>query len=543
MERLFFSLFTLFFYEIKCYNERSEYDEGETKDNMETDKKEIKEEVTEKDTKLKEAEVKEAEIKEEKKQSTEEIAKPKKKSKKWIAIVAALAAVILLAYGGVAVYYQSHFFNHTFINNSDCSNLTAEQVAAIMDEQSQQYSLQILGRDENGVQEEIGTVTATEIGMYWVDTRKVAQELLDGQNELLWIEMLWTTEDHSVIQGVSYDEEKLQERLAQMSALQKKNMIQSEDAYISEYSEKTGNYEIIPETLGTDLDLNRVKEAVSTAIMMGDPAVDLEKQGCYKTAKVTAEDATLVKNCETLNKWVSAQITYDWNGNKVVVDGDIIKDWIQMDAKEPQLKEEDIAEFVAEQAKEYDTYGKKRKFTTVQGIELTLPSGAYGWKTDRAEETKELIASIEKGETIDKEPVYSSKGAQKGSNDIGNSYVEIDLTNQHLYLFQKGTIVLETDFVSGDMTKPDCITPPGVFGLTYKTRNAVLRGANYETPVNYWMPFNGNVGMHDATWRSSFGGTIYLTSGSHGCVNLPLDMAAAIYEYMSTGFPIVCYYY
>ncbi len=542
MERLFFSLFTLFFYEIKCYNERSEYDEGETKDNMETDKKEIKEEVTEKDTKLKEAEIKE-EIKEETKQSTEEIAKPKKKSKKWIAIVAALAAVILLAYGGVAVYYQSHFFNHTFINNSDCSNLTAEQVAAIMDEQSQQYSLQILGRDENGVQEEIGTVTAAEIGMYWVDTRKVAQELLDGQNELLWIEMLWTTEDHSVIQGISYDEEKLQERLEQMSALQKKNMIQPEDAYISEYSEKTGNYEIIPETLGTDLDLNLVKEAVSTAIMTGDPAVDLEKQGCYKTAKVTAEDATLVKNCETLNKWVSAQITYDWNGNKVVVDGDIIKDWIQMDAKEPQLKEEDIAEFVAEQAKEYDTYGKKRKFTTVQGIELTLPSGAYGWKTDRAEETKELIASIEKGETIDKEPVYSSKGAQKGSNDIGNSYVEIDLTNQHLYLFQKGTIVLETDFVSGNMTKPDCITPPGVFGLTYKTRNAVLRGANYETPVNYWMPFNGNVGMHDATWRSSFGGTIYLTSGSHGCVNLPLDMAAAIYEYMSTGFPIVCYYY
>lgn len=538
MERLFFSLFTLFFYEIKCYNERSEYDEGETKDNMETDKKEIKEDVTEKDTKLKEAE-----IKEETKQSTEEIAKPKKKNKKWIAIVAALAAVILLAYGGVAVYYQSHFFNHTFINNSDCSNLTAEQVAAIMDEQSQQYSLQILGRDENGVQEEIGTVTAAEIGMYWVDTRKVAQELLDGQNELLWIEMLWTTEDHSVIQGVSYDEEKLQERLAQMSALQKKNMIQPEDAYISEYSEKTGNYEIIPETLGTDLDLHLVKEAVSTAIMMGDPAVDLEKQGCYKTAKVTAEDATLVKNCETLNKWVSAQITYDWNGNKVVVDGDTIKDWIQMDAKEPQLKEEDIAEFVAEQAKEYDTYGKKRKFTTVQGIELTLPSGAYGWKTDRAEETKELIASIEKGETIDKEPVYSSKGAQKGSNDIGNSYVEIDLTNQHLYLFQKGTIVLETDFVSGNMTKPDCITPPGVFGLTYKTRNAVLRGANYETPVNYWMPFNGNVGMHDATWRSSFGGTIYLTSGSHGCVNLPLDMAAAIYEYMSTGFPIVCYYY
>ena len=524
--------------ELNAIMSAAKYDEGETEDNMETEKKETKAEVAEKETTAKETEVKE-----EVKQSTEENPKPKKKSKKGIAVVAALVAVILLVYGGVAIYYQSHFLNNTFINNSNCSNLTAAQVAAIMDQQSQAYSLQILGRDENGAQEEIGTITAAEIGMNWVDTQGTAQELLDRQNEFLWVEMLWTIWNHNVVQSVSYDEDKLQEQLAQMPALQKKNMIAPEDAYISEYSEKTQSYEIVPETQGTELNMNRVEEVVSTAIMMGDNTVDLEAQDCYENAKVTAEDAALVKACETMNKWVGAQITYDWNGSKVVVDGDTIHEWIQTDDKDPQLDEDAIAEFVAEQAKEYDTYGKKRKFTTIQGIELTLPGGAYGWKTDREEETKELTAAIEKGETLDKEPVYSSKGAQKGSDDIGSSYVEIDLTNQHLYLFQKGNIVLETDFVSGNMSKPGCVTPPGVFGITYKTKNAVLRGADYETPVNYWMPFNGNVGMHDATWRSSFGGTIYLTSGSHGCVNLPLDMAAAIYEYMSTGFPIVCYYY
>ena len=505
---------------------------------METDNKELKEETVKK-----EPETKATESKEETKQPAEETTVQKKKSKKWIIIVAAVVAVILLAYGSVAIYYQSHFFNHTYISDTDCSNLTAEQVAAIMDQQSQQYSLQILGRDENGVQEELGTITAPEIGLYWVDTLGTAQNLLDSQNEFLWPEMLWSTENHDVIQSVSYDEDKLQEQLAQMPALQKKNMIAPEDAYISDYSEKNKNYEIVPETMGTQLNSNLVEEAVSTAIMGGDATVDLEEQGCYEAAKITAEDTALVKACDTMNKWVGAQITYDWNGNKVVVDGDTIHEWIQADDKEPQLDEEAIEEFVAEQAKEYDTYGKKRKFTTVQGIELTLPSGAYGWKTDREEETKELTASIEKGETIDKEPVYSSKGAQKGSDDIGNSYVEIDLTNQHLYLFQSGNIVLETDFVSGNMSRAGCMTPPGVFGLTYKTKNAVLRGADYETPVNYWMPFNGNVGMHDATWRRSFGGTIYLTSGSHGCINLPLHMAASIYEYVSTGFPVVCYYY
>lgn len=147
---------------------------------METDNKELKEETTKK-----EADKKETESKEETKQPVEETAVQKKKSKKWIGIVAAVVAVILLAYGGVAIYYQSHFLNHTYINNSDCSNMTATEVAAIMDQQSQQYSLQILGRDENGVQEEIGTITASEIGMYWVDTLNAAQELLNRQNEFL----------------------------------------------------------------------------------------------------------------------------------------------------------------------------------------------------------------------------------------------------------------------------------------------------------------------------------------------------------------------
>lgn len=519
---------------IKMENENRDITEETKMENKEETKETTKEETKE--------ETKET-TKEEAKETKEESKEKPKKSKKSLWIGLGILIVLLIAYGIGVFYYHSHFLYQTSVNGTDSSNLTATQVAAIMDEQSQQYSLQIFGRDENGVQEEIGTITAPEIGMYWVDTNGAAQELLNRQNEFLWIRMLWSTQNYDVVQGVFYDADKLQEQLQQMPELQKKNMIQPEDAYISEYSEKMKTYEIVPETLGTKLDMNLVDGVVSTAIMAGDTTVDLEEQGCYETAKVAAEDAALVKACDTMNKWVSAEITYDWNGNKVVVDGDTIHEWIQADDKDPQLNEEAIAEFVAEQAKEYDTYGKKRRFTTVQGIELNLPSGAYGWKTDREEETKELTASIEKGETIDKEPVYSSKGAQKGSNDIGNSYVEIDLTNQHLYLFKDGSIVLETDFVSGNMSKAGCMTPPGVFGLTYKTKNAVLRGADYETPVNYWMPFNGNVGMHDATWRRNFGGTIYLTSGSHGCINLPLHMAAAIYEYVSTGFPVVCYYY
>ena len=77
--------------------------------------------------------------------------------------------------------------------------------------------------------------------------------------------------------------------------------------------------------------------------------------------------------------------------------------------------------------------------------------------------------------------------------------------------------------------------------MTYTEKNATLRGENYETPVTYWMPFAGNVGMHDATWRSSFGGSIYKYSGSHGCINLPLDAAKVIFENVKKNYPVLVY--
>ena len=118
------------------------------------------------------------------------------------------------------------------------------------------------------------------------------------------------------------------------------------------------------------------------------------------------------------------------------------------------------------------------------------------------------------------------------------------LVSKNKYVQEISNLVFETDFVSGTMNStPDCVSPAGVFDITYKTTNATLRGGDYEQFVYYWMPFFGNYGMHDATWRWQFGGNIFMTDGSHGCLNLPLDAAATIYSYMYEGYPVICYYY
>ncbi len=455
----------------------------------------------------------------------------------FLILLGVLCILAAAAYLVIGYHFKTRFFPNTVINGMDCSNLEPDTVAALIKEQSMEYQVKIIGRDDK----ELGTLTAKEVGLN-VDVTEEVRGLQEAQNWLEWIMALKMPAEHSVGYSMDFDTDTLNEALKSLPAMDEKQMEEPKDAYISEYISVKKAYEIIPETRGTKLNKDRVLKVVEEAIAAGEDSVYLDEAGCYEEAVIKSDDKELTQRLEKLNILVGTQITYDWNGADVVLDGDTIREWILDPEGEVELDEEAVAEFVKEQAQENDTYGKKRKFTTTAGTALTLASGAYGWKTDKKQETAELIELIKEGAKQKREPVYSSKGASKGQNDIGSSYVEIDLTNQHLYLYISGSVVLESDFVSGNMSK-GYVTPPGVFGLTYKTKNAVLRGADYETPVNYWMPFNGNIGMHDATWRSSFGGDIYLTRGSHGCINLPLGKAADIYSYMSTGFPVVCYYY
>ena len=465
-----------------------------------------------------------------------------------IGVILGLLIVLTGVYVGVTLYYRSHFMPNTSINGITCDNMDVATVVSLVDAQIQEYSLKVTGRNpETGVSGEIlGIIDVDDIGMSYADTKDAVQDVLSNQNAFLWpgAYLKKDRNSYSLIQGIVFDESKLRETVSSWDACRKENMKSPEDAYISEYIDEKRGYEVIPETAGTELNMEKVLEIIAGKLHANETSLDLEDEQCYMEADVKSTDTNLNDAVNTANSWLSTEIVYDWNDNEVVLNAETLKDWITVKTGDVTLDEEAVSSFVKEQAKRYDTYGKSKNFVTTLGIELTLKSPNYGWKTDAETESEELIKLIYQGSKAEKEPVYSIKAMKKGMNDVGSSYVEADLTHQHLYVYQNGTVVFETDFVSGTMNStPGCVTPPGIFGLTYKTTNAVLRGADYETPVSYWMPFYGNYGMHDATWRVNFGGTIYLEHGSHGCINLPLDSAATIYGYVSTGFPVICYYY
>ena len=210
-----------------------------------------------------------------------------------------------------------------------------------------------------------------------------------------------------------------------------------------------------------------------------------------------------------------------------------------------------IRDYVQTLGEKYNTIGTKRTLTsTYTGEPVTVSGiGSYGYLIDIRGERAQLLKDIQSHGNIEREPIYAKRGKAYGENDIGNTYVELDLSAQHLWYYKDGAVLMESDFVSGTYNDKSRRTPSGVYSLAYKQRNQVLRPApnpdgtyDYESPVSYWMPFNGGIGLHDANWRGRFGGNIYRNSGSHGCINLPVSFAGKFYESIEAGCPIVCFY-
>lgn len=115
------------------------------------------------------------------------------------------------------------------------------------------------------------------------------------------------------------------------------------------------------------------------------------------------------------------------------------------------------------------------------------------------------------------------------------------MAEQKMYYYEKGVLKLETEIVTGNMRRR-MGTPEGVNFVYNKQKNRVLRGPGYASPVKFWMPVKGGIGIHDAGWRKEFGGDIYQTAGSHGCINTPKDKMEELFDCVQIGTPVVMFY-
>ena len=428
----------------------------------------------------------------------------------------------------------------TIINGVPVSGMTTADAEAYIEGYfNGGYTLEI--EDTEGVRE---AITDTSIG-YTVDVTGDLEAILKEENDGGRVSGPGVEHRYTVDAELKYDEAALRALLENMAFV--KNASPTSDAYITPYEEGKA-FSIVPEDQGTEIDMDKLMAAVKDALNSQTRLLKVENLDCYKTIQVTADNADLNQMCANLNRYKDINITYVFGDQQEILPGLEAVKWIDgVSGSTVQVNQQKVAEYVKYLADKYDTYGKPHTFISTSGRQVSV-NGDYGWQINQAEEAVALTRMVQNGTNQTREPAYSRTAASRTGNDFGTTYVEVDMGLQHIYMYENGTLIAEAPIVTGNVAK-GWTTPEGLYTLYYKERDRVLRGPkradgtySYESPVSYWMPFNGGIGLHDASWRGKFGGEIYKNNGSHGCINIPPKTAAVIYEHVYKGIPILCFY-
>lgn len=487
-----------------------------------------------------------------------------KKSRKGLWIGLGVCAGVLAAgaiAGGVYVSGQRNtgtFLKGTKISGVSVAGATPQQTAELLTERYEKKS-------EVSLVEKKTTVLAGTLPDYGYTLdqeglQKNLEALLKKQKSSAWtiLSSLWGGQSPTADLPYSFDETTFDKKVC--AAALSVQRTASQDAKIV-YDKDTKTLSIQEEVYGNtfqDADLQAAvkKELDPVAASNTDSytvKIDIPAD-IYEKPAVTKDDKDLTAALETMKQYEKSEVVYTFGDEKQTLDFSEASGWFTAKDGEVRLDEEKVKAYVKALADKYDTRYKARKFKTTGGNEITFPAGKneYGYTIDQEAEAEQLEKDLTGGKTVTREPVYVKKNsygnpyylARNGVDDLDGTYVEVSISGQHMWFYKEGKLVVDSAVVTGNVSKGHS-TQTGVFPLAYKESPSVLTGGNgengYETPVNYWMPFYEGQGLHDANWRSSFGGSIYLTNGSHGCVNLPPSVAATVYNNISSGTAILIY--
>jgi len=477
--------------------------------------------------------------------------KKKMKLRKKIAIV--FLILLLLCAGGVyayaAYYFSQHFYNGSRINGMDCSYKTVAQVKSEIVNEINKYTLTITELDDK-----TETITADQIKLEYIDDNKVDQ-LMKDQQPALWITSFGSSKNFEMAANTTYNEDGIDKVIKKLDCFNSDNITSPQNAYLKE---NETNFEIIPEVMGNELDYEKAKALIVDAISKGKTDISFVDEDCYLKPTTYQDNEELIAKRDSLNQLAATAITYNFGNDRTEqINWSIIKTWIPKDENGDYIKNESgqysvdsnlVKECIAGLADKYDTYGKARQFKTFYGSTVTLTKGSYGWQLAQDQMSEDLLNGILTNAVETKDATYSKTANSHSNNDLGSIYIEISIQNQRMWCYKDGEVIVDTPVVTGNTSKGWDTPSGGIWTIFWRISPYTLKGEvqadgkpEYEAPVTYWLPFNGGVGIHDLPSRTEFGGEIYKTGGSHGCVNTPYDAVEKIYNTVKVGTPVVVY--
>ncbi|MBG9988922.1 peptidoglycan binding domain-containing protein [Aerococcaceae bacterium DSM 111176] len=454
-------------------------------------------------------------------------------------IIAVLAVVLLLVvgYGAGIGYFAERFQPNTTFAGVDVSNKQLEEATTEVKNTIAEKTITIT---ENG--NEVGTINIADLNPE-INVDEVLANAYNSQNPNNWAGSFFNSDtfDVSLNEYTNVQVSALNDALQEIG-LSNADRTPSTNASI-EYSEVEGYY-VEESVQGNQLDNDKVNAIIMDSIANGEETAEINQ--AYLEPAVTSDDEEIQTIMTQIEDASNMTLTLTIKGNEEVIDQQQIMQWMGFDDQNQMTFDYDaIHEYLGTLNDKYATFDKSREFqSTMQGT-VTVDAGTLGWSIDRESETEQIIADLQAGTDVTREPVIVGTGYNTEGDDIGNTYVEIDMNNQVMLYYQDGELAFQSDIVTGQIGTD---TVPGAYSIWDKQSPSELTGFNprtdsdYVQPVQYWLPFDDTgQGIHDASWQSSFGGDTYQVSGSLGCINTPPEAMAELYNMIEVGTPVIVF--
>lgn len=454
------------------------------------------------------------------------------------------ALLALTAFYGLTLYYRGSFPVNTWINGIYCTGKTVEQVNEELADREKAAVVTVIGAD--GVSETIAMSAADIRPDYTVALREYLEQQALGK----WLNRLRDAAGSELTaEKYGWNEEKLRRGFESLEFVAEE--LAREDGVRICYDEAAG-FRLKDGNAGR-LDAEKAYSYLKSCLFRGQTVIELAAGGCYQDREDSPEDREQRELWQKISAFADSRIVYDMGAESIPLTAGIMCGFLERQETDDSVildkegglsvKEAAVRRWVEQLAAEYDTCGTERKFAATSGDTVVVKYETYGTRLDVEAEIKYLMKAVqtERAETEVHVPAYRQQGYVRGLDDIGGTYIEVDMTGQHMYFYREGELALDTAVVTGDVAKRR-ETPEGIYYVYGKQKDRILTGGDYATPVKYWMPVVRGVGIHDATWRKAFGDEIYKTNGSHGCINAPLDIVSQLYEAVEVGTPVIMFY-
>ena len=463
-------------------------------------------------------------------------------NKKTKTIISIVLGIALIAGGWLYIdykmYCKTYFPNDTIINGIDCSGMTTTMAKKVLTKEWNKNDFVI---NTNG--KKLAVLKNMKF-TYAIDDQ--LEGILHKNYQFPLFTTLFKTNQDVTVSMIPAKETKVfLKQLNTLPIYEQENEVKTKDAYLDMSNH---DFEIVAETYGNNIDRKLVKTTILDMIAAGNWELDYKEMNFYEQPKVTRNTQALLDKQAYSKKYLAHKITYKFGSESYTIPPSEMDKMMYADENgKIKVRPKKVKAFVSKLAKERNTLDTDRLFKSTSRGQVMVYGGTYGYKINQTKEAEKLTKNLKGMKNVSREPVYSQKGKGWENNGFGTTYVEVDLTLQTLYYYQDGQQLMSCPFVSGNLSQ-NYGTVTGAFQIAYMATDVTLKGGNkkdktyYESHVDYWMPFYADYGLHDADWRSTFGGSIYINGGSHGCVNMPPASAAQLFGYVSAGTPVIVFY-